>query len=513
MLPALIPFVPRTKLRPPRLPHDILLRTRLLERLNRPAALTLIVAPAGYGKTTLAGSWVAHCNRPSAWVSLDDEDSTLAVFVQRLVMAVRSVFPAFGDEILSLVASPVGLAPEMVLPGLLNELDQLDRDFVLVLDDYHHIADSSIHQLLWGLLAHPPRPLHLVLTARHDPPIPPRIRAHGAVTELRACDLGFTTAETHEFLRQSVEQPLDAQAVAALVEQSEGWAACLRLAALFLQQRPDITSVQDLLRGSRHFLLSYLDAEVTGYLSADVQLFLARTSLLSQLNGSLCDAVIGDSLSHIDSRATLRMLEQAGIFITALDLERDWFQYHGLFRTLLQHKLHMTHEPAEIAVLNQRAGAWYAQHRRGEDARQHVLTFRDQAAAVDLVAHPPPLLPARHEIQQCDQGRSLFARAVELAVSSPPQQPLQVPACPKRNIRNVLTFREMDVLLLLNQRLTNKEIARTLGIARDTVRQHTVNIYRKLGVQNRRQAIVEANGMGFQPELSRCPPGATSTLP
>ena len=117
MLPALIPFVPRTKLRPPRLPHDILLRTRLLERLDRPQALTLIVAPAGYGKTTLAGSWVAHCSRPTAWVSLDDEDSTLAVFVQRLVMAVRSVFPAFGEEILSLVASPRELAPEMVLPG------------------------------------------------------------------------------------------------------------------------------------------------------------------------------------------------------------------------------------------------------------------------------------------------------------------------------------------------------------------------------------------------------------
>lgn len=133
--------------------------------VDRPQTLTLIVAPAGYGKTTLAGSWVAHCSRPTAWVSLDAEDNTLAVFVQELVMAARRVFPTFGDEILSLVASTVELTPDMVLPGLLNSLDQLDRDFVLVLDDYHHIVDSSIHQLLWGLLAHPPRPLHLVLTA------------------------------------------------------------------------------------------------------------------------------------------------------------------------------------------------------------------------------------------------------------------------------------------------------------------------------------------------------------
>ena len=189
--------------------------------------------------------------------------------------------------------------------------------------------------------------------------------------------------------------------------------------------------MQDVLHGSRHFLLGYLDAEVIGHLPADVQLFLARTSLLSQLNGSLCDAVIGDSLSQIDSLATLRMLEQAGIFVTALDLEREWFQYHGLFRTLLQHKLHMTHAPAEIDVLNQRASAWYAQHNRGEDAFQQVLPLSDQAATVDLTAHPHPLLPARHEFQQPSRGRSLFVHAVELTASSPAQLPAATAATPR----------------------------------------------------------------------------------
>jgi LuxR family transcriptional regulator, maltose regulon positive regulatory protein len=498
-----IPFAPRTKFRPPRLPGDVLVRTRLLERLDRTASLTLIIAPAGYGKTTLAGTWLARCRRPAAWISLDSEDNALAVFLHRFVTAVRCVFPTFGEEILSLLAlqaePTTELTPELVLPIILNELDQRDQDFVLVLDDYHHIVDSSIHQLLWGLLAHPPRPLHLVLTARHDQPIPPRIRVQGAVTELRARDLGFTTAETQEFLRQFVEQPLDAQAISALVQQSEGWAACLRLAALFLHQRPDITSVQDVLLGSRYFLLGYLDAEVIGHLPADVQLFLVRTSLLSHLNGSLCDAVIGGSLSHLDSLATLRMLEQAGIFVIALDAGGEWFHYHGLFQILLQHKLHMTHEPAEIDGLNQRASAWYEQQYHCKDALQHALPLRDQAATVAFTACPHPVLPERHELQQPSCGRSLFARVVELAVSSP----AQLPACPECNVHNVLTFREMDVLLLLNQRLTNKEIARALGISPDTVRQHAVNIYRKLGVTNRRQAIVEANGMGLQAELSR----------
>ncbi|MFN8469533.1 MAG: LuxR C-terminal-related transcriptional regulator [Caldilineaceae bacterium] len=494
---APIPFVPLTKFRPPRLPSDILLRSRLLARLDRPAALALIIAPAGYGKTTLAGTWLAGSSRPGAWISLDGEDSVLAVFLHRFVTGVRCVFPTFGEEILRLYASQAELTatatteltPELVLPILLNELDQLDQDFVLVLDDYHRIADSSIHELLWGLLAHPPRPLHLVLTARHDPPIPPRIRIQGAVTELRARDLSFTAAEAGEFLRQFIEQPLDAQAIAELVQQSEGWAASLRLMALCLRQRQDVTSLRDVLRSCGRSLLGYLDAEVIDLLPADVQLFLTRTSILSQLNGALCDAVLGESLPAIDSLSTLRMLEQAGIFVTSLDAERQWFEYHGLFRTLLQHKLHKTHEPAEIDLLQQRASAWYEQHDLGENARAHAQDLGDQGVAVTLAACHRPLLSAQQEFQPPERLRSLFARAGEL--------PAVAPTPSKHDIRGMLTYREMDVLWLLHQRLTNKEIARSLSISPDTVRQHAVSIYRKLGVKNRRQAVLQADAMGF----------------
>ena len=390
-----------------------------------------------------------------------------------------------------------------MLPILLNELDQLDQDFVLVLDDYHHIVDSSIHQLLWGLLAHPPRPLHLVLTARHDPPIPPRMRVQGAVTELRARDLSFTAAETGEFLRQFAEQPLDAQSIAALVQQSEGWAVSLRLVALFLRQRQDITCLQDVLRGCERSLLGYLDAEVIGRLPADVQLFLTRTSLLSQLNGALCAAVVGDSLPTIDSHSTLRMLEQAGIFVTALDAEGQWFQYHGLFRTLLQHKLHKTHAPAEIDVLHRRAQAWYEQHELGEDALQHDHSLDGQVGAVAAVVRPRPLWQARQGFQQSEPWFGSITQPIGPAVvlAAPLATPL--PASPARNLRDVLTFREMDVLLLLYQRLSNKEIARSLGISTETVRQHTVNLYRKLGVENRRQAVVQADALGLSAEVSR----------
>jgi ATP/maltotriose-dependent transcriptional regulator MalT len=247
------------------------------------------------------------------------------------------------------------------------------------------------------------------------------------------------------------------------------------------------------LRACGRSLIEYLDSEVINGLPADVQLFLARTSILSQLNGALCDAVVGDSLPAIDSLSTLRMLEQAGIFVTSLDAERQWFEYHGLFRTLLQHKLHKTHEPAEIDVLQRRASAWYEQHDLGENAFAHAKDLDDQAVAVTLAACHRPQLSARKEFQPPARLRGLFARAGE----PPTMPPVPLPAPTPRDVREVLTIREMDVLLLLCQRLTNREVARSLCIAPDTVKQHTVNIYRKLGVKTRRQAVVQADAMGL----------------
>ena len=257
--------MPRTKLRPPRLPDDILVRTRLLERLNHALTLALIIAPAGYGKTTLACSWLAQHARRSAWLALEDEDNTPAVFLAGLVGAVRRVFPAFGAALLAMLEEPTGeLTPASVLPALLNEIDMLEQNFVLVLDDYHHIADPSVHQLLWGLLTRPPRPLQLVVTARYDPPIPPRLRSQGTVTEIGMRELRLTAAETAEFLSRCGAPRSDADATVAVVEQTEGWAVPLRLMAMQLDQQPDVSSLEAALSRCGRPLLDYLDAEVIG---------------------------------------------------------------------------------------------------------------------------------------------------------------------------------------------------------------------------------------------------------
>ena len=399
-----------------------------------------------------------------------------------------------------------------MLPILLNDLDMLDQDFVLVLDDYHHIAAPSVHKLLLGLLEHPPRPLHLVLTARHDPPIPPRIRIRGMVTELHARDLCFTAAETHEFLSQFGEQPLDVQSISLFVQQSEGWAVPMRLAAILLMQRQNDACLDAAFRECQRSLLDYLEAEVIGDLPADVQTFLAHTSILSQLNGSLCDAVAGETLQGSNSIATLRMLADAGIFVERLDDDGDWFRYHELFRTLLQRRLRKLHAPQAVDLLYQRASTWYEQHNLHDDGR-----LRDLSLDCMPVVPAPNQSPNQALVVASPRQRDVAHAALPPAVyplppkwsfnglepGSQPAQGAQLPAYPGRDLRDLLTFREMDVLLLLNQRLTNKEIAHMLAISIDTVRQHTVNIYRKLSVENRRQAIVQAHALGLMVEARR----------
>lgn len=521
---APIPFVPRTKLRPPRLPDDILVRTRLLERLNRAQTLALIIAPAGFGKTTLACTWLAQHGHPYAWLALEDEDNTPAVFLAGLVGAVRRVFPAFGAALLALLEEPTGaLTPARVLPALLNGLDMLEQNFVLVLDDYHHIADPSVHQLLWGLLTYPPRPLQLVVTTRYDPPIPPRLRSQGTVTELRMRDLRFTAAETAKFLSRCGTKLWDADATAAVVEQTEGWAVPLRLMAMHLDQQPDVASLEAALSRCGRPLLDYLDAEVIGRLPATVQTFLTRTSILHRLTPRLCDAVAGaggpegvngsnaDVAHDLDSAATLQWLIQAGIFTECLDENGGWFRYHELFRLLLQRRLRSTHDPQEIDRLVQRARRWREEHGLPEDTDQDSIDLGDSLRSIPSVqaqSPQPGVLVAALCVQRQKQPLNM------LPPTSAPAQCAPVQVRGEHNLRELITFREMDVLLLLNQRLTNKEIARVLEISPETVRQHAGNIYRKLGVGNRRQAVVRAIALGViatenSPQLSQPFDGVT----
>ena len=499
---APVPFVPRTKLRPPRLPDDLLGRPRLIEKLNRPQTLSLVVAPAGYGKTALVSTWLAQSGLPYAWLSLEADDNSLPAFLAGSAAALHRLVPVLGGELLSPLQAPTEeLTPPAVLPMLLNGLDEVEERFVVVLDDYHHVRDPAIHQLICGLLEHPPHSLQLVLTARYDPPLPPRLRYAGNVTEIRARELGFTAEEAQVFLSQFAAEPVAAQAIAGLVTKSEGWAVPLRLVAMLIYQRQDVTGLDAALQSCERSLLDYLDAEVIGHLPDDVQTFLARTSCLNLLNPALCDAVQGETQRDsnqgreqgIDSKATLHMLADNGIFVEQLDDAGEWFRYQELFRHLLQRRLRSTHSIQEIEACKQRAGVWREQH---EHAAYAAEAQYGSPAPRDIPADNLPTAGGSGADRGAGGLDALEMKAPAAAATRAAQGAKSQPGADQQ-ARAMLTYREMDVLELLCERLTNKEIAHRLGISVDTVRQHSVHVYRKLGVAGRRQAVVQAYALGL----------------
>ena len=317
-----------TKLYVPPLQPTVVLRPRLIERLNEglSGALTLIAAPAGFGKTTLVSAWVAGIAQPTAWLSLDDGENDLARFLAYLVAALQTIAPHLGAEVAEALHSPQPPPAEALLTALLNNLTALPDTVVLVLDDYHLIDAQPVDQALTFLLEHLPPQLRLVMATRADPLLPlARLRARGQLTELRAADLRFTPTEAATFLKEAMGLDLAAADIAALEDRTEGWSAGLQLAALSLRGHPDATRFIQSFTGSHHFVLDYLVKEVLHQQSQYVQTFLLRTSILDRLCGPLCDAVVLEPSGS--GQAILEYLEHANLFLVPLDDERRWHRY------------------------------------------------------------------------------------------------------------------------------------------------------------------------------------------
>jgi LuxR family maltose regulon positive regulatory protein len=388
----------RTKLYIPAPRPQLVPRPRLIERLHAGLhrKLTLISAPAGFGKTTLVSKWVAGQDRRGpkvriAWLSLDEGDNDPTRFLTYLIASLQEALqivearpePAgnIGQGALSALQSPQPPPVEAILSALINEMIALPDRMVLVLDDYHLIEAQPIHDALTFLLRHLPRSpsggLHLVLATREDPPLPlARLRARGQLTELRATDLRFTSSEAAAFLSQVMGLDLAAEDIAALETRTEGWIAGLQLAAISLQGHKDVAGFIRSFTGSHRFVLDYLLEEVLEQQSESVQTFLLQTALLDRLTGSLCDAVrFGDTQSPADQdngQATLKTLEHANLFIVSLDEERRWYRYHHLFADLLRQRLHQT-QPERLPILHRRASEWYEQKGFVDEAIDHAL--------------------------------------------------------------------------------------------------------------------------------------------
>lgn len=366
-------------------------RTRLIHQLRQGVQrkLTLVSAPAGFGKSTLISAWVQEDERSVAWLALDAEDHDPNRFWGYFIAALQTIVPNLGRGPQKLLQSSQPPPIHLLLTSLLNELTAFSTQLILVLDDYHLLDAQPIDDALSFLLDHMPPQLHLVLITREDPNLPlARLRVHGELTELRARDLRFSADEAAQFLNQMMGLNLSTEEVSALEARTEGWIAGLQLAALSIQGHhvTDNHSTTDFIHsftGSHRFVMDYLMEEVLQQQSPEIQHFLYHTSILERLCGPLCDALLESATGS--GQATLTALEEANMFLVPLDNERRWYRYHHLFAELLRQRLEQQKTETEIASYHRRAAHWYEAAEMELDAFRHAATAHDIDHAMRLV--------------------------------------------------------------------------------------------------------------------------------
>ncbi len=387
-----------TKLYCPPVRTKLVSRPRLIGRLEEAfkGALTLISAPAGYGKTTLIGEWRAGVGRqtPAAWLSLDENDNDLVRFLIYLAFATDTVSPGLVSQTLLLLQSSQISSSAEILTSLINEVSNYGRDFVLVLDDYHVITVPEIHTALTFLLDRLPQRMHIALLTRADPPLPlSRLRGRRLLAEIRAADLAFTQPEAIAFLNEVMNLGLPDADVAALGIRTEGWIAGLQLAALSIRDREDAPKFLRAFAGSSHYIIDYLADEVLVRQSEEVREFLLKTALLARMTGPLCDALTGST----DGQAILHQLEHANLFIIPLDGEQRWYRYHHLFADVLRKRCKQV-SPEAVPELYRRAAQWCEQNDLLVEAVDYALAAHDYSLAIRLIEFSSWRLVARSDV-------------------------------------------------------------------------------------------------------------------
>lgn len=373
---------------PPTRP-ELISRQRLIEKIQAGLhrKLTLISAPAGFGKTTLVTEWAARFATDKAqiaWLSLDQSDNDPARFLTYFISGLKQIegMPDdFGETSLAMLNSPQLPPMDDMLVPLINEIAKHPTKIVFVLDDFHLIEQQPVHDALIFLFENQPQNLHLVMTTRVDPPLPlPRLRSRCQLTELRAADLRFTLTETAEFLNRAMGLQLSEGEISALESRTEGWIVGLQMAALSMQGSEDHASFVQSFTGSHHLVLDYLIEEVLQRQPEQIRSFLLQTSLLDRLSGDLCQFVTG----YENSGEILHSLSRGSLFVVPLDDQRQWYRYHHLFADVLQSRL-IEQQPDQVAVLHRRASEWFEENHQSEMAVQHALAAPDYEKAAELI--------------------------------------------------------------------------------------------------------------------------------
>ncbi|RPI27074.1 MAG: LuxR family transcriptional regulator [Chloroflexota bacterium] len=412
----------RTKLFIPQTHPDVVDRIWLVDRLNQGLnrKLTLVCASAGYGKTTLLSAWIRQCGKAVGWVSLDERDNDPAPFWGYFISAIQTLHKDIGSTALAMLWSPQPPALETILTDLLNELAQVESDFLLVLDDYHAIEAQSIHKGIGFLLDNMPPTMHLVIAGRAEPPLAlPLMRARRELVELHPEDLRFTSNEASTFLSQVMGLQLDQDEVQALEALTEGWAAGLQLAGIALQSaafQAGSRSISEYIRsfsGSHRYVFDYLAQEVLNRQPEEIQQFLVKTSILERLCGPLCDEVTGftgQESGRLSSQDILEALVRLNLFILPLDPQRQWYRYHHLFGDFLRTRLEQT-SPETTAELHRRASRWNQRNGYTAEAINHALAAQDFIQAGQLILDVATAMFRRSELTTVRQWLSQLSEA------------------------------------------------------------------------------------------------------
>lgn len=380
----------KTKLYIPAPPVPNVIRAHLLDRLCEieKKNLTIISAPAGFGKTTLLAEWIVQTPLPIAWLSLDKGDNDLYRFLSYLIAALESVQEDIGAEARQLMGFYQLVPAHIILASLINDLGKIAESYVLVLDDYQFISEHIVHESVAYLLDHIPANMHIVIATRADPPLQlGRLRAHDQMLELRTRDLRFTPDEATDFLNEVMHLGLSVEDVEVLETRTEGWVVGLKMAALSLKGHENASKFIRVFSGSHRYVLDYLVEEVLKRQPAHVQAFLLGTSILEKLNGPLCDVLMTDEWKQEgeNSQSVLEYLEHSNLFVIPLDDHKQWYRYHHLFADLLEARLQSTLNAMGVAQLHAHASDWYGQNGSVIEAIRHASLALDNERVERLI--------------------------------------------------------------------------------------------------------------------------------
>ena len=392
----------KTKISIPRLPGEFIHRPRLTDRINQgvKCPLTLINAPAGFGKTNLLTEWTRQTKLPVAWLSIDSDDNDTGRFIRYAIGALQAVEPGFGEEALALdlLQSAQGDAWKTGLTLLINELSALPKEVVLVYDDFHNLENPVIVERLDFFIKHSPPNFHLIIASRSEPELDLAfLRAKGRVFELGIDDLRFTGEEVVQYLQKVIGQELPSETTRALEERTDGWITSLQMAAISLKDQADPTTLLANLEGKSHYLSDFLAEEVLDRQPGEIRQFLLRTSILDTFSGPLCEAVVKPDAQPGYGAVMLNRLEHANLFITALDEKHEWYRFHRLFADFLR-EVQRQVNAAEIPVLHKRAATWLEGNGNLNEAFQHALAARDMEWAADMIERNAQTLVNQGEV-------------------------------------------------------------------------------------------------------------------